>query len=125
MSDIEQLQPAPKSDVLIYSPYYPKDKHSQLPTALSLYQQGRLEGERKIEGSDSIAFVATWYVSKLPSELTNCRIQFDRQAELNYEVTMLNSEFIEYLIDVIINYKRSRSTDFPRAFYRKLLRFDE
>lgn len=125
MSDLEQIQPAGNSDVLIYSPYYPKDKHNALPTALGLYQLGRLEGERKIEGTDSIAFVATWYVSKLPSELTNCRIQFDRQAELNYEVTILNSEFIEYLIDVIINHKRSRAIDFPRAFYRKLLRFDE
>ena len=58
------------------------------------------------------------------SELTRCRLQFDGQAELSYEVTLSNSEFIDYLIDVIMNFKRSKTTDFPRSFYRKLLRFE-
>ncbi len=125
MSTIEQLQPAVKADVLIYLPYYAKNKHGALPYAITLYQQGFLEGKRNIEGGDNISFVATWHVSKLPSELTRCRLQFDGQAELSYEVTMLNSEFIDYLIEVIGNFKRSYATDFPRAFYRKLLRFEE
>ncbi|MGL5878689.1 MAG: type IV pilus biogenesis protein EbsA, partial [Xenococcaceae cyanobacterium] len=28
MSTIEQLQPAGKSDVVVYMPYYPKNKHN-------------------------------------------------------------------------------------------------
>jgi hypothetical protein len=105
-------------------PYYAKTKHNWLPYAISLYRQGSLEGERIVEGGESIPFVASWYVSKLPSELTRCRLQFDGQAELSYEITLSNSEFIDFLIDVIINFKRSHLTDFPREFYRKLLRFD-
>ncbi len=124
MSVIESLKPAGRADVVIYMPYYGKNKHNWLPYAISLYQTGSLEGQRIIEGGESIPFVASWYVSKLPSELTRCRLQFDGQAELSYEVTLSNSEFIDYLIDVIMNFKRSHFTDFPGSFYRKLLRFE-
>ncbi len=124
MSTIDELKPAGRADVVIYIPYYAKTKHDKLAHAIALYRQGSLEGQRQIEGGESIPFVASWYVSKLPSELTRCRLQFDSQAELNYEVTLSNSEFIDYLIDVIINFKRSKVTDFPGSFYRKLLRFE-
>ena len=123
MSTIEKLKPAGRGDVIIYMPYYAKNKHSLLPYAISLYSKGSLEGHRAIEGGEPIPFVASWYVSKLPSELTRCRLQFDGQVELSYETTLSNSEFIDYLIDVIIDFKSSHLTDFPREFYRKLLRF--
>lgn len=123
MSTIKQLKPANRADVIIYMPYYSKEKHRVLPVAISLYQQGRLEGERQIEGGNNLSFAASWYVSKLPNDNTRCRLQFDGQPELSYEITLPNSEFIEFLIDVIIGYEQTRSTDFPRAFYRKLLNF--
>jgi hypothetical protein len=122
---IEKLQPADKGAVSVYMPYYQGTRRQMLPFAISLYQQGSLEGERHIEGGESIPFVATWLVSKLPAELTRCRLQFDGNADLSYEVLMANSEFINHLIDVIQNFKRSRLTDFTQAFYRKLLRIDE
>ena len=121
---IDQLQPAPQGDVSVYMPYYQGTKRNMLPLAISLYQNGSLEGNRKIEGGESIPFVATWYVSKMPIELTRCRLQFDGNAELSYEVMMANSELVDFLIDVIMNYKRTRSIDFSQAFYRKLLRAD-
>ncbi len=124
MSTIEQIKPAGRADVIIYIPYYSKNKHNWLPHAIALYHNGSLEGNREVEGGEKIPFVASWYVSKLPSELTRCRLQFDGQADLSYEVTLSNSEFIDYLIDVIMNFKRSKITDFPRSFYRKLLRFE-
>lgn len=124
MPTLEQLKPASRAETIIYIPYYAKTKHNWLPQAIGLYRQGTLEGDRRIEGGESIPFVASWYVSKLPSELTRCRLQFDGQAELSYEVTLSNSEFIDYLIDVIVNFQSSKQTDFPRGFYRKLLRFE-
>jgi hypothetical protein len=33
------------------------------------------------------------------------RLQFDGNAELSYEVTMANSEFMNYLIEVIMNFQ--------------------
>lgn len=126
MANLDKLEPANKADVLVYQPYYPsKDKQKLLPLALSLYNQGRLEGKRRIEAGDGISLAASWYVSKLPSELTRCRVQFEGQAELSYEITILNSEFIDYLIDLIFIFRESKEVDFPQAFYRKLLRFDE
>lgn len=122
---IEQLQPAEKSKVGIYMPYYQGAKRNILPLAISLYQHGSIEGHRRIEGGESIPFVATWFVSNLPADLTRCRLQFDGNADLSYEVNMANYEFINYLIEVIMNFKRSRLTDFSQAFYRKLLRIDE
>lgn len=125
MSTIEKLQPASKADILMYQPYYAKEQHEILPYALSLYQQGYLEGERTIEGNKNIPFVAIWYVSRLPTELTRCRIQFEGSAELSYEINLSNSDFIQYLILLIKNFKDSRQTDFNQKFYRKLLRLDE
>lgn len=123
---IEKLQPAPTQQVGVYTPYYPQQNKKQLlPFAISLYQKGALEGERRIEGASSIPFIATWNVSTLPADLCRCRIQFEGNAELSYEVMMANFEFVDFLIDVILNFKRSRLSDFSQGFYRKLLRIDD
>ena len=124
MFSIEKLQPANKADIQLYTPYYGRDRHKILPYALSLYQQGFLEGERRIEGTKSIPFVATWYVSRIPAELTRCRLQFEGNAELSYEINLTNSEFVNSLIDLIKNFQASRQIDFSQAFYRKLLHLE-
>jgi len=122
---IDKLQPANPRDVNVYTPYYQGRKRSALPYAISLYKAGNLEGSRRIEGGESIPFVATWNVSMLPADLTRCRIQFDGEADLNYEMTLANFEFIDFLIDVLFNVKTAKITDFSQAFYRKLLRYDD
>ncbi|MEY2984169.1 MAG: hypothetical protein RLZZ568_786 [Cyanobacteriota bacterium] len=122
---IHTLQPAHKKDVIVYQPYYAsKNKQQLLPLALGLYQLGKLEGKRPIEGSEGLTFAATWLVSRLPSELTRCRVQFEGQVDLSYEMTALNSEFMDYLIDVIALHTETQSIDFPQSFYRKLLRLE-
>ncbi len=122
---IENLQPANARDVNVYAPYYQGRKRNALPFAISLYQKGSLEGSRKIEGGESIPFVASWLPSSLPADLTRCRMQFDGNADLSYELTLANFEFVDYLIDVIFNFKATRMTDFSQGFYRKLLRLDD
>lgn len=123
---LENLQPAPNNQVGVYIPYYPhQSKKNALPYAIALYQKGALEGQRKIEGGTSIPFIATWNISTLPADLTRCRIQFDGNAELSYELMMANFEFIDFLIEVYMNFKRNRLADFSQAFYRKLLRLDD
>jgi hypothetical protein len=122
---IEQLQPATQQQASVYLPYIQSSKRNFLPYAISLYQKSVLEGHRKIEGSDNVPFVATWNAAKLPSDLTRCRMQFDGNAELSYEIMMASFEFINFLIDMIENYKRYRVLDFSASFYRKLLRVDD
>lgn len=123
---IEQLQPAPMQQVGVYVPYYPQTNKKQLlPLAISLYQKGALEGQRKIEGSESIPFIATWNVSTLPADLCRCRLQFDGNAELSYEIMMANFEFVDFLIEVVMNFRRTRLADFSQSFYRKLLKLED
>ncbi|MFM7423810.1 MAG: type IV pilus biogenesis protein EbsA [Elainella sp.] len=122
---LEKLQPANPRDVSVYAPYYQGRKRSALPLAISLYQTGNLEGSRNIEGGERIPFIATWSVSSIPSELTRCRMQFDGNAELSYEVMMQNFEFVDCLIDVLFTFKSTRAADFSQTFYRKLLRLEE
>jgi hypothetical protein len=123
---IEKLQPADRGEVSLYMPYCPAGaKRAVLPQAITLYKKGSLEGNRKIEGGESIPFVATWLVSRLPADLTRLRLQFDGNAELSYEITLANSEFIIFLIEVIVTYNSVRTTDFPQSFYRRLLRLEE
>jgi hypothetical protein len=124
--DFSQLSPAPKQAVGVYVPYYnQQNKRSVLPFAISLYQKGAVEGERRIEGGESVPFVASWFVSALPSDITRCRLQFDGNSELDYEITLANHEFIEFLIDLLINHKRIKITDFPQSFYRRLLQYED
>jgi hypothetical protein len=52
-------------------------------------------------------------------------MQFDGQADLSYELSILNWEFIDLLITVIKGFKQFGAADFPQVFYRKLLRFEE
>ena len=127
MSNIEKLQPANQDDTKLYRPFYNKEQQEILPYALSLYQQGYLEGARLIESQEQISFLATWYVSKskLPYEKTRCRIQFNSNAELSYELNLSHKEFIEYLILLIGNFKKTRQVDFAQKFYRKLLRMED
>jgi hypothetical protein len=122
---IDKLQPATQQQASVYMPYIQGSKRSFLPYAIALYQKGVLEGERKIEGGDSVPFVVTWNVASLPSDLTRCRMQFDGNAELSYEVMTASFEFVSYLIELLETYKRNRTTDFSQLFYRKLLRLDE
>ncbi|NJL65470.1 MAG: hypothetical protein HC903_31430 [Methylacidiphilales bacterium] len=122
---IDKLQPASQQQASVYMPYIQGNKRNFLPYAISLYQSGVLEGERKIEGGEAISFVASWNVASLPSDLTRCRMQFDGDAELSYEIMTASFEFVNYLIEMLENFKRQRTTDFSQAFYRKLLRIDE
>lgn len=122
---LDQLAPADPKLVNIYNPYYRDNKRTMLPRALTLYQQKSLEGTRKIQGGENIPFVATWTISTLPADYTLCRMQFDNSGEqLSYEVRIENHVFVDFLIDLLDNFRRSRTVDFPTGFYRKLLSRD-
>jgi len=107
-----------------YMPYYQGAKRELLAYGISLYKLSNLEGERTIEGGESVPFIITWNVATLPADLTRCQVRFAGEADLTYEVTMASFEFIDFLIDVILNYKKRQITDFSQAFYRKLLRYE-
>jgi len=118
---IENLKPAGRDTVIPYSPYAPKEK-SWLPLAISLYKEGRLEGQRPIEGGKPIPFIATWTISSLPLEQTRLRLQFEGSAEHSYEISLQNADFICHLISVIKNYHKEGVVDFPKDLYRALLK---
>ncbi|MCL2926765.1 MAG: hypothetical protein O4861_02170 [Trichodesmium sp. St16_bin4-tuft] len=121
---INQLKPADKGEIAVYSPYYPEKRRKYLGHAISLYKQKSLEGARSIEGNENIPFIITWNVSTLPTDITRFRMQFNGNQELSYELTMANYEFIDFLIDVLLNYNRTRTIDFSQSFYGKLLRYE-
>lgn len=122
---LQSIKPATKPEASVYLPYYQGKKRNALPYAIGLYKQGNIEGERAIEGTGSVPFLATWNVSMLPADLTRCRMQFDGDAELTYEITMANHEFVNFLISVVVAMNQNKTPDFDKGFYRKLLRLDE
>lgn len=119
---LQSIKPATKPEASVYIPYYQGKRRNALPYAIGLYKQGHIEGERQIEGTDNITFLATWNVSMLPADLTRCRVQFDGDAELTYEITMPTYEFVDYLISIVVAMNQNKSPDFDKIFYRKLLR---
>ena len=56
--------------------------------------------------------------------MTRCRLQFNNDSDLNYELTLSNHEFIDFLIDMLIDFKRTKKVDFPQLFYRRLMQYD-
>jgi hypothetical protein len=131
MSLLETLERTDKRELVTYKPYYSKSpkKSSYLPYGISLYKLGSLEGARKIEGAESIPFVASWTPSKgcLPSGITECRVQFDGSSDFTYKFSIRNDAFVDYLLDVIIFNKENPNNviDFPQSFYSKLLGFSK
>ena len=121
----EAIKPVNKSEIGVYLPYYQGTKRNALPYAIGLYKRGNLEGERSIEEGESIPFIATWNVSTLPADLTRCRLQFDDDADLSYEITMATFEFVDFLFDVVVALRHKQPADFSKSFYRKLLRLDD
>lgn len=121
----EEIKPVNKAEIGVYLPYYQGTKRNALPYAIGLYKQGNLEGERTIEEGDSIPFIATWNVSTLPADLTRCRLQFDDDADLSYEITMATFEYVDFLFDVVVALRHKQPADFSKSFYRKLLRLDD
>lgn len=121
---LQSISPATKPEASVFLPYYQGKRRNALPYALGLYKQGNIEGERIIEGTDSIPFLATWNISRLPADLTRCRIQFNGDADLTYEITMPTYEFVDCLISIVVAMNRNKPLDFGKAFYRKLLRID-
>lgn len=122
---LQSIQPATKPEASVYLPYYQGKKRNALPYAIGLYKQGNIEGERQIEGTSSIAFLATWNVSMLPADLTRCRMQFDGDSELTYEITMATYEFVDFLISIVVAMNQDKQPDFEQGFYRKLMRIDD
>jgi hypothetical protein len=118
-----ELKAAAPQEVSIYMPYYREpNKRQALPYAISLYKQGEITGERHVEGSTPISFMAVWRVANLPSDLALCRLTFDGDADMSYEMTLENSEFVGYLIEVVSNIRDKGYVDFPQIFYSKLFR---
>ena len=52
-------------------------------------------------------------------------MKFNEDADLTYEITMTNFEFIGFLIEMLTQYRRSQVADFPKGFYRKLLKLED
>ncbi len=118
-----ELKAAAPQEVSIYMPYYREPNRRQaLPYAISLYKQGEITGERHIEGSPAISFMAVWRVANLPADITLCRVTFDGDADMSYEITLENTEFVGYLIEVVSSIRDKGYVDFPQIFYSKLFR---
>jgi len=118
-----ELTKASEQEVFVYKPYYREaNKQKALPYAISLYKKGEITGERHIEGSAAISFAAVWRVANLPSDPILCRVTFDGEADMTYEIVLENSEFVGYLIDVVSTINDKSYVDFPQVFYGKLFR---
>ena len=118
-----ELTKAPDQEVLAYKPYYREAIRQQaLPYTISLYKQGEMAGERRIEGGPPIPFMAVWRVTSLPLDTILCRVTFDGDTDMSYEIELQNAEFVGYLIDVVSSLTDKEYADFPQVFYSKLFR---
>lgn len=116
-----ELREAPAQDIAIYMPYFrDANRRASLRYAITLYKSGELVGERVIEGGANVPFVATWRVANLPNDFTLCKLLFNNQPELSYELQIVNEKFIDHLIDVVNLFQDKQEVDFPRIFYSKL-----
>lgn len=120
-----ELTAASTQDVSVYQPYYAVGRRPLLPLAVGLYKKGNFEGERSIEGDEPVTFIASWFISPLPSDLTLCNVQFNMDAELTYELSIANYEFVDYLIDVVGQVQRGLPPDFNTSFYKKLMQRED
>lgn len=120
-----QLEPASPREVTVYQPYYAVARRQHLALAVGLYKKASLEGQRAIEGEEPVRFLASWHTSPLPSDLTVVQVIFAQDADLTYQLSIANYEFVDYLIDVVSLVQRGQQPDFSTAFYKKLMRYED
>ncbi len=127
MNVFDETIPATPDKVNLYAPYFMKStaKRAVLPKAITLYGKGGLDGYRAIEGGEKIPYVMNWVIQNLPGDLTRCTMTFNENTDLTYDVNLMNSELISYLIDWLINIRDANTPDFPQFFYRKLMRIED
>jgi hypothetical protein len=127
MNLFDEIIPATPDKVNLYAPYFMKSnaKRSILPKAITLYYKGGLEGKRIIQGEEPIPYVMNWVIQHLPGDLTRCSVTFDENKDFTYDINLMNSELISFLIEWLINLRDNNVPDFPQFFYRKLLRVDD
>ncbi len=119
------LETAAPGEVAVYQPYYPVGRRQFLPPAVGLYKKGNFEGQRLIDGAEPVPFVASWIKSPLPSDLTIVNVQFNHDAELTYDLSITNSDFVDYLIEVLNVVQRGYEPDFNTSFYKRLMRRED
>jgi hypothetical protein len=121
-----ELKTASMQDIGMYGIYFskqPANKKDNLPYGIALFQHGELQGERQIENSQPIPFQASWKPNSLPEAPVVCRVTFDNDADMIYELAIAKTTFfIGYLIDVVVLYKNKKVIDFPQEFYFELFR---
>ncbi len=118
-----ELKQASPQEVQIYIPYYREPaKKTALPYAIGLYKQGELQGERLVENAPPVPFAMTWRPTNLPSDPVLCKVTFEGNPEMTYEVSLQNSEFVSYLIDFVIGHREKQTLDLPSGFYFRLFR---
>ncbi|MFS8780750.1 type IV pilus biogenesis protein EbsA [Synechococcus sp. W55.1] len=120
-----QLEPASPPEVAVYQPYYAVARRQYLALAVGLYKKASLEGQRAIEGEGPVRFLASWHMSPLPSDLTVVQVIFAQDADLTYQLSIANYEFVDHLIDVVALVQRGQPPDFSTAFYKKLMRYED
>jgi hypothetical protein len=127
MNLFDEIVPATPDKVNLYAPYFMKStvKRNLLPKAITLYYKGGLDGYRAIEGGEKIPYVTNWAIQHLPGDLTRCTMMFEGNVDLTYDINLMNSELIGYLIDWLINLRDVNSPDFSHIFYRKLMRIED
>jgi hypothetical protein len=127
MNLFDEIIPAQPDKVNLYAPYFMKSaaKRNVLPKAITLYHKGGLGGHRSIEGGEKIPYVINWVVQNLPGDLTRCTMMFDDNADLTYDVNLMNSELVGFLIDWLIEIRDTNNPDFPQLFYHKLMKMEE
>jgi hypothetical protein len=127
MNLFDEIIPAQPDKVNLYAPYFMKSaaRRNVLPKAITLYHKGGLGGYRAIEGGEKISYTMNWVVQNLPGDLTRCTMMFDDNSDLTYDVNLMNSELISYLIDWLINVRDANNPDFPQYFYRKLMKIED
>jgi hypothetical protein len=127
MNLFDELIPATPDKVNLYAPYFMKSsaRRNVLPKAIALYYKGGLEGFRAIEGGEKIPYTSNWVIQHLPGDLTRCTMMFEANSDLTYDVNLMNSELISYLIDWLISLRDANTPDFPQYFYRKLMKIED
>lgn len=121
-----QLKTATTQDMGVYNVYFRKhspERQKNLTHGIALYQTGELQGERQIEYGQPIMFQATWKPVSFPEVPVVCRVSFNDDADLLYELEFAKAiDFIAHLTDVTSQYIAKNIVDFPQDFYFKLFR---
>lgn len=113
------ITPADAAQIALFAPYCGGVPQEQaLLKVLPLLREGRLTGQRQLEGGQSHAFRLSWDPVRAPLSACRCDLSFPEEPSLRYSFQVPAHQLVKWLMDCSME---AEAIDLPEPCWQWIL----